>query len=31
MCGWNEIKIVTVFSLVTLAASAVGSYGFLIA
>ena len=30
MCGWNEIKIVTVFSLVTLAASAVGSYGFLI-
>ena len=31
MCGWNEIKIVTVFSLVNLAASAVGSYGFLIA
>ena len=29
MCGWNEIKIVTVFSLVTLLVSAVGSYGFL--
>ena len=29
MCGWNEIKIVVVFSLVTLVLSAVGSYGFL--
>jgi phospho-N-acetylmuramoyl-pentapeptide-transferase len=30
MCGWNEIKIVVVFSLVTLVLSAVGSYGFLL-
>jgi phospho-N-acetylmuramoyl-pentapeptide-transferase len=29
MCGWNEIKIVVVFSLVTLVLSAIGSYGFL--
>ncbi|MBR5527934.1 MAG: phospho-N-acetylmuramoyl-pentapeptide-transferase [Clostridia bacterium] len=31
MCGWNEIKIVGVFSFVTLVFSAIGSYGFLIA
>lgn len=31
MCGWNEIKIVVIFSLVTIVLSAVGSYGFLIA
>ena len=31
LCGWNEIKIVVVFSLVTLLMSAVGSYGFLLA
>ncbi len=31
MCGWNEIKIVVVFSLVTILLSAVGSYGFLLA
>ena len=31
MCGWNEIKIVVVFSLVTIVMAAVGSYGFLIA
>ncbi len=30
MCGWNEIKIVVVFSIVTLVLSAVGSYGFLV-
>lgn len=31
MCGWNEIKIVVVFSLVTLVSAAVGSYGYLLA
>ena len=29
MCGWNEIRIVSVFSLVTLIASAIGCWGFL--
>jgi len=29
MCGWNEIKIVGVFSLVTVVMSAIGCYGFL--
>lgn len=30
MCGWNEIKIVAVFSVVTIIAAAIGSYGYLI-
>lgn len=29
MCGWNEIKIVAVFSAVTLLMSVLGSYGYL--
>ena len=29
MCGWNEIKIVAVFSAVTLVFSLIGSYGYL--
>lgn len=30
MCGWSEIKIVTVFSAITFIASLIGCYGFLI-
>ncbi len=30
MCGWSEIKIVTVFSAVTIITSMIGCYGFLI-
>lgn len=30
MCGWNEIKIVAVFSTVTLLFSLLGSYGYLV-